>query len=692
MTDESSKTTMDVTGRTHAEEAVHQSEGDFRTLVDKSLQGMLVFQNQKVVYANAAQAEITGYTVEELKSMAMEQLIAMLHPLDRESTVERALKQMAGDLSLPSVECRMFRKDGSVRWLQIFSNPIDYDGHPALFTATIDITERKQAEQALTESEAKLKEAQQLANIGYWEADPVADRIIWSEGTLRIFGLQSRDNIMNYGQLQEMIHPDDRPIQQRALSEALRGSRLYDVEYRIVRPDGDIRFVHVRDEIVYDESRKPIRLFGAVQDITERKQAEEQIRQHAAQMQVLAEMSRALAECGLDYRRVLDTIAQRTAELIGDLCTITLFTDDKQRAVPVAVHYRDPKAHTVIHDTLLHIWQGSMDHPHQQTLVSGKSIYIPKVNKKEFRALLEPEFRNLVDAFGVSSLVGVPLRVQGRVIGALRIVRGHNGSPYTRDDLVLLQDLADRAALTIQNARLFEEVQGAQRRLQTLSSQLLTAQEQERRSIARELHDEIGQVLTAVSTDLQAVQHSPNGATRASRLEESIALVDDALSRVRDLSLDLRPAMLDDLGLVAALEWYIERQAERAGFEPAFIVEPQEMRLEPNLETTVFRVAQIALTNVARHAHAKHVGVELHQHESGLELVVRDDGVGFDVSSALARAAQGDSMGLPSMQERVRLACGELEIKSTPGHGAEIHARFPVPCKQVIDDGSEFSG
>jgi signal transduction histidine kinase len=488
-----------------------------------------------------------------------------------------------------------------------------------------------------------------------------------------------------------MIHPNDRQIQQQALSEALRGSRLYDVEYRIVRPDGDIRFVHVRDEIVYDESGKPIRLFGAVQDITERKQAEEQIRQDAARMQVLAEISQAFQEVGLDYQSVLNTVVRHTAELIGDSCIITLYTANKQQVFPVAFYHRDPKSRVMVHDYLFDIWQGSTDNPRDQTLLSGNSIYIPIANEKEFRASLKPDLRDFFDAIGLSSYIAVPLGVENQVIGTLGITRDRGGAPYTRDDQVLLQDLADRATLTIQNARLFEQVRGAQQRLQTLSSQLLVAQEAERRTIARELHDEIGQVLTAVSTDLQAVQHSPNGATRTSRLKESIALVDDALNRVRDLSLDLRPAMLDDLGLVAALEWYIERQAERSGFEPAFIAEPPEMRLEPGLETTVFRVAQIALTNVVRHAQAKHVWVELHQHESDLELVIRDDGVGFDVSSALARAAQGDSMGLLSMQERVRLACGELEIKSTPGHGAEIRARFPVPCKQVIDDESEFS-
>jgi PAS domain S-box-containing protein len=362
---------------------------------------------------------------------------------------------------------------------------------------------RDRAQTALRESEAKLKEAQRIGKIGYWEHDLIADRITWSEETGRIFGLPSSDGGISQAQLEEMIHPDDRQLQRQALSEALQGSRLLDVEFRIVPSNGDMRFVHVRDEIVYDESGRPIRMFGTVQDITERKQAEEELRRYAT-------------------------------------------------------------------------------------------------------------------------------------------------------------------------------------RLQELSRQVLQAQEVERRAIARELHDEIGQVLNAVSTNLQTIQLSSNAATLTERLNESVDLVDEALRQIRDLSLDLRPSLLDDFGLVPALAWFVDRQAQRSGFSVEWIVESSELRMRANLETTVFRVVQIALTNVARHAQAKHVHVELRQHEAELELVIRDNGIGFDVGAALERASHGATLGLLSMQERVRLVGGTLEITSTPGLGTEIRARFPVGSKDVV--------
>jgi PAS domain S-box-containing protein len=142
-------------------------------------------------------------------------------------------------------------------------------------------------------SKAKLKEAQRLAKIGYWERDVVADRITWSEETTKIFGLSSPDGALNQTKLQELIYPDDRQIQEQALKEALQTGRSYDVQYRIVRPDGDMRFVHVWDEIEYDQSGKPVRMFGTVQDVSERKRAESLLKENEEKLrQAQAELAR----------------------------------------------------------------------------------------------------------------------------------------------------------------------------------------------------------------------------------------------------------------------------------------------------------------------------------------------------------------------------------------------------------------
>jgi signal transduction histidine kinase len=217
----------------------------------------------------------------------------------------------------------------------------------------------------------------------------------------------------------------------------------------------------------------------------------------------------------------------------------------------------------------------------------------------------------------------------------------------------------------------------AQETLQVLSRRLLEAQESERRAIARELHDELGQALQALKINLQTVQRFPKENGR--RVEESIAIVDHTLQQVRNLSVDLRPSLLDDLGLVAALEWYVDRQAKRVGFVGHCVADPQDLRVDPTVETVCFRVAQEALTNIARHAQATEVWVDLRRREQTLFLLVRDDGIGFDVSAARERVIGGASFGLLGMQERVELAGGHFEIRSAAGRGTEIHVRFPLP-------------
>jgi signal transduction histidine kinase len=207
---------------------------------------------------------------------------------------------------------------------------------------------------------------------------------------------------------------------------------------------------------------------------------------------------------------------------------------------------------------------------------------------------------------------------------------------------------------------------------------LTDAQEAERRAIARELHDEIGQQLYAVSANLEALHITADAVTLAGRLDDSAALVDQAIQQVRDLALELRPSMLDDFGLLPALSWLVERQAQRAGYQVDFAAEPPDLQLPASLDTAVYRVVQIALTNVARHAQARHATVTVRRQGPELELLIHDDGVGFDVAAALERAQQGATLGLASMQERVRLAGGTLEITSAPGQGATIQARFPI--------------
>jgi signal transduction histidine kinase len=155
-------------------------------------------------------------------------------------------------------------------------------------------------------------------------------------------------------------------------------------------------------------------------------------------------------------------------------------------------------------------------------------------------------------------------------------------------------------------------------------------------------------------------------------------VVERVLEQVQDISLDLRPSILDDLGLEPALRWYTDRQAALVELKVEFHADRLEQRLDPVIETECFRVAQGALTNVVRHAQAKVVTVELRQEAGQLHLHVRDDGIGFEVAAVREKAIRGASLGLLSMEERAALADGGLEFKSVPGRGTEVHAWFPL--------------
>jgi signal transduction histidine kinase len=164
----------------------------------------------------------------------------------------------------------------------------------------------------------------------------------------------------------------------------------------------------------------------------------------------------------------------------------------------------------------------------------------------------------------------------------------------------------------------------------------------------------------------------------APRLAQSLEVVEHVLAQVHDISLNLRPSMLDDLGLEPALRWYTDRQAALAGLRVEFHADRLEKRLAPAIETECFRVGQEAMTNVVRHAQAKTVMVELCQEDGQIHLRVRDDGIGFDVAALREKAVSGASLGLLSMEERAGLAGGGLVFTSSPGQGTEVHAWFPL--------------
>jgi signal transduction histidine kinase len=216
------------------------------------------------------------------------------------------------------------------------------------------------------------------------------------------------------------------------------------------------------------------------------------------------------------------------------------------------------------------------------------------------------------------------------------------------------------------------------RDLQRLSMKLLTAQEEERRVIARELHDEIGQALTAIKVELAVAQRTIEGAGVSTHaLDDARSISEGALHAVRDLSRLLHPAMLDDLGLPAAVESYLNGFGKRHGLRVDLLQEGMEQRLAPQTETAAFRIVQEALTNIARHARASSCRVYLQRLTGTLLVTVEDDGVGFDPDST-DRTTPAAGLGLIGIRERVSRLGGTLRLESAPGRGTTLTVELPT--------------
>lgn len=219
------------------------------------------------------------------------------------------------------------------------------------------------------------------------------------------------------------------------------------------------------------------------------------------------------------------------------------------------------------------------------------------------------------------------------------------------------------------------ELSEANRALKAMSLRLFEVQEAERRFIARELHDEVGQTLTGLKLVLETSFHPGPGPEREA-MKEAVSLIDELMERIRTLSVDLRPHMLDDLGLLTALEWHFQRYGKQTGIQVRFKHTPLAGRLPAQLETATFRIVQEALTNIARHARVKEVNVRLWADDERLRIQVEDAGAGFDPVRALASRA---SAGLAGMRERAELIGGEFTLESTPGTGTLLTVELPMP-------------
>ncbi len=593
-------------------------------------------------------------------------------------------------------------------------------------------------------SDARDRLLARVAFEAIWERDLGSDRLSWDANLESIFGYPRGEVVDHLNWWRDRVHPDDLQRVEDTASQAINGDAPgWSSEYRFRRRDGSWGWVASRCAIERDERGHARRAVGAMMDVSQLKEAEGLLRQVLETLPVgVAVLDRAgdivlhNPASGRIWGRMIVSGSERWVQSKGywhasgqpiapgewasrfaldegrtsrdELIDIETFDGRRMTIENYAAPIRDGagtitgavvvnddvtervRAEEALRKTerlLVDAEKLGQTGSWEQDLVAGQIVNTDAnlrlffgddrskgARMEDYLEAVHPDDRDwvqrrrgqLLDGTGSTDIEYRVVWPDGSVhwvFGRATVVRDPCGRP--------VRVYGTNADIT-ERKHAEEELARRARQQEALSRKLIEAQEAERRAVARELHDDFGQVLTALKLNLQRRDRDD---------AESIALVDGAIARMRDLAQDLRPPLLDELGLEASLRWYVEREAKRAGL--AFHVALAKLPARPPnaVETTCFRVAQEALTNVIRHARARRVDVELSQTNDTLQLIVRDDGRGFDVAAARQRATQGGSQGLLSMQERVALASGALDIDSAPGRGTVIRARLPLSAE-----------
>ncbi|NJN97580.1 MAG: PAS domain S-box protein [Anaerolineales bacterium] len=457
----------DITERKQAEYALQTASRRFQMMLSALYGGILVVSNDgRIEFANPAFCRMfdLGDLPESLLGLSALEMIQKIKNAyaDPPLALARIREILAAGQPQKGEEIAI---TGGRTYLRDFI-PIIIDGKEyGRLWHHLDITARQQAEAELRELQSMLATAESVAGMGSWKWDLQTQKVSWSDEMFNLFGIDRANFDGDVNQiLASRIHPDDTEAVNRSNLSVLEAAQPIPLEYRIVLPDGRQRHVWAEGTLIRDSSGRPTALTGYVQDITARKQVEAQIQAQARRLQTLADTSRAFAEVGTDFQTVLKLATQLIADHLNAGCVIRLLSEDGQWLEAVVVYDQDPAAlevtETVIrNNTRYHIIKDASN-PAVQSALTGQPVLRPAIHPEQMRPFYAPEVWAVVEPYCPRSALIAPLQVQKHTLGTLSLSRYRPGQPpFNEDDLRLVQDLADRAALSLSNARLFGQVQ-----------------------------------------------------------------------------------------------------------------------------------------------------------------------------------------------------------------------------------------
>ena len=490
-----------------------------------------------------------------------------------------------------------------------------------------DITQRKRAEEALRESEERFRQLAENIQALFWIKTPDFKRVLYLSPAYESIMGRSREELyrdQDYQPFLAMIHPEDR--ERMAQIMRTRAVEEYDIDYRIVQPDGSLRWIRDRAFPIRDQSGWIYRIAGIAYDVTERKLAEE-----------------ALRESEERFRQLTENIRE----------VFWLRSPDLKQMLYVSPMYEK---------------------------VCGRSSEVLYAKGIDLETIHPEDRSQVIEA--MQRFRGQEFEIEYRIItkeGAVRWlrdrgfpIRNQHGQIYRIGGVA--EDITDRKKAE-------ERLQASSEQLRALSASLQSAREKEAKRIARKIHDELGGILSGLRWELEAVEkmiHQPADAERLKAMEDKLAamvgLTDTTINVVRRIASELRPSILDDLGLVEAVEWQTQQFQARTGIECHCDCSLQSIPLSDEQCTTVFRIVQEALTNILRHAQATRVAVTMKEVNGIIELKVSDNGRGI----TQAEMSNKKSLGLLGMRERAHLIGGQLDIVGLRGGGTTVHVRAPL--------------
>jgi PAS domain S-box-containing protein len=506
--------------------------------------------------------------------------------------------------------------------------------------------------------ERQLEVAQRITHIGSWEWNSATNVVAWSAELYRIYGIDPGTPI-SFETFLTRVHPDDRSrVQQQIEGAMARGGRFAHAE-RIVLPDGTVRDLDSMGEVILDGSGKAIGLIGTCRDVTEER-AKERAVQRSRQLQGSERSALELLAAGGALHDVLAVIVRGIEELEPRMTASLLLLDETgHKFAKCIAPSMPPEYNCALEGSLIGPIAGSCG----TAAFRREQVFVADVTTDSLWA----DYKQLLAPLGLRSCWSSPIIANdGRVLGTFAVYY-HLARLPDAEERELIARATHVAGIAIERRQLDDQ-------LRALSARIEAVREQDRTAIAREIHDELGQSLTALKMDVAWIARRINGREPqiSEKLTEISKSTDEIIQSVRRISAELRPGILDDLGLVAAIEWQAEEFTRRSGIPCNLTCTLGEIQLERELATGVFRVFQESLTNVVRHANATAVDVSLFLQAGSIHLEVADDGVG------VRTLAPQSSLGLLGMSERARRLGGSCEVRPRNGKGTVVVLSVPL--------------